>query len=132
MINKGWQSKFQYLWKFVLLISRQEVIGFLKFLRLPHINRGYLCGVDPRFVKIWCPGAEIQWIFFSQMMQFAFPLFNLVQVFHSWNKCKKIIEKNKSVMNFWKNDFLLLIDNWSVFLKNDTGLKNWLMIYMND
>jgi hypothetical protein len=44
----------------VLLISPPQSIKSLKFLSLPHIIRGYLCGVDTQIVKIRCPGAEIK------------------------------------------------------------------------
>ena len=47
------------IWIFVLLISQLLYIESLKFLYLPHIIRGVLCGVDTGILKIRCKEAEI-------------------------------------------------------------------------
>ena len=86
-------KKKPWFWIFVLLISQLLYIGSLKFLSLPHIIRGILCGVGTRILKIWCIEAEI-WpkqkfqckVFLSTPFRFEEPLHNI----SSWyQKCFK-------------------------------------------
>ena len=58
-IIKGVDKKNPDIWIFVLLISQLLYIESLKFLYLPHIIRGVLCGVDTGILKIRCKEAEI-------------------------------------------------------------------------
>ena len=115
-----------YIWIFALLISQLLYIGSLKFLCLPLIIRGILCGVGTRILKIWQIEDEI-WARqkFKCKVFYQHPLLQLQ--YQYWYQ-KVSLYQTINTGYYTNNDirFLIYTDtNTNTFILSHTDTRNY-------